>query len=78
VLNRYAPRTAGIDEENITKALTLPAQWKIPSDYPAVKRAQNTATALSQIDTPITRVLRQMARTACGLPPTPKKKGFLF
>lgn len=78
VLNRYAPRTAGIDEENITKALTLPAQWKIPSDYPAVKRAQNTATALSQVDSPITRVIRQMARTACGLPPTPKKKGFLF
>jgi pilus assembly protein CpaE len=78
VLNRYAPRMAGIDEENITKALTLPAQWKVPSDYPAVKRAQNTATALSQTDSPITRVIRQMARTACGLPPTPKKKGFLF
>jgi pilus assembly protein CpaE len=78
VLNRYMPRTAGIDEETVIKALTLPAQWKIPSDYPAVKRAQNTATALQQTDSPITRVIRQMARTACGLPPTPKKKGFLF
>jgi pilus assembly protein CpaE len=78
VLNRYMPRTAGIDEETVTKALTLPAQWKVPSDYPAVKRAQNTATALQQTDSPITRVIRQMARTACGLPPTPKKKGFLF
>ena len=78
VLNRYMPRMAGIDEESITKALTLPAKWKIPSDYPAVKRAQNTATALSQTDSPISRVIRQMARVAGGLPPTPKKKGFLF
>ena len=78
VLNRYMPRMAGIDEDSITKALTLPAKWKIPSDYPAVKRAQNTATALSQTDSPISRVIRQMARVACGLPPTPKKKGFLF
>jgi pilus assembly protein CpaE len=78
VLNRYAPRVNGIDDENITKALTLPAKWKIPSDYTAVKRAQNTASALSQTDSPISRVIRQMARVACGLPPTPKKKGFLF
>jgi pilus assembly protein CpaE len=78
VLNRYMPRMAGIDEDSITKALTLPAKWKIPSDYPAVKRAQNTATALSQTDSPISRVIRQMARVACGLPPTTKKKGFLF
>jgi pilus assembly protein CpaE len=78
VLNRYAARMAGIDEENITKALTLPVKWRIPSDYPAVKRAQNTATALSQTDSPISRVIRQMARVACGLPPTTKKKGFLF
>lgn len=78
VLNRYAPRMAGIDEENITKAMTVEAKWKVPSDYPAVKRAQNTAAALVQADSPISRVVRQMAREACGLPPVQKKKGFLF
>ena len=78
VLNRYAARAASIDEENITKALTLEAKWKVPSDYPAVKRAQNTASALVETDSPISRVVRQMARVACGLPPEKKKKGFLF
>jgi hypothetical protein len=30
-------------------------------------------------DTPISNVIRQMARTACGLPTNPdKKKGFSF
>lgn len=77
VLNRFTPRSLGIDEENITKALTVPAAWKIPSDYPATLRAQNTATPLALLDSPISRMIRQMARTACGLPAVPeKKKGF--
>jgi pilus assembly protein CpaE len=74
VLNRFTPNTLGIDEENITKALTKPAAWKIPSDYGTVQRAQNTATPLAMGDSAITAVLRQMARTACGLPPTADKK----
>jgi pilus assembly protein CpaE len=78
VLNRYASRMAGIDEENITKAMTVAAKWKVPSDYPAVKRAQSTASSLVQTDSPISRVVRQMARDACGLPLVQKKKGFLF
>lgn len=78
VLNRYAARAASIDEENIRKALTLEPKWKVPGDYPAVRRAQNTASALVETDSPISRVVRQMARTACGLPPEKKKKGFLF
>jgi pilus assembly protein CpaE len=77
VLNRFAPRALGIDEKSITKALTMPAKWKIPSDYPAVQNAQNTATSLAMEDSPISRVLRQMARAACGLPAeAEKKKGF--
>jgi pilus assembly protein CpaE len=74
VLNRYTPRTLGIDEESITKALTIPAQWKIPSDYPAARNAQNTATPLALDDSPISRVIKQMTRTACGLPANPEKK----
>jgi pilus assembly protein CpaE len=74
VLNRYSSRTLGLDEESITKALTMPAQWKIPSDYPAARSAQNTATPLVLKDSPISRVILQMSRTACGLSANPEKK----
>jgi pilus assembly protein CpaE len=74
VLNRYTPRSLVIDEESITKALTMAPQWKIPNDYAAARSAQNTATPLALKDSPISRVIWQMARTACGLPANPEKK----
>ena len=74
VLNRYSPSTVGIDEENITKALTRPVTWKVPSDYRAVQRAQNTATPLAQGNSPVAEIICQMARVACGLPATADKK----
>jgi pilus assembly protein CpaE len=74
VLNRFTANTLGIDEENITKALTRTPSWKIPNDYVTVQRAQNTATPLAQGDSAIAGVIRQMARTACSLPAVPDKK----
>lgn len=74
VLNRFTPRSLVIDEESITKALTLPVAWKVPSDYPAARHAQNSATPLVLGDSPIGDVIRQMARTACGLPATAEKR----
>jgi pilus assembly protein CpaE len=74
VLNRFTAETLGIDEENITKALTMPATWRVPNDYVTVQRAQNTATPLAQGDSAIAGVIRKMARTACGLPPVLDKK----
>jgi pilus assembly protein CpaE len=74
VLNRFTPNTLGIDDESITKALTRPATWKVPSDYGTVQRAQNTATPLALGESSIAGVLRQMARTACGLPAVTEKK----
>jgi pilus assembly protein CpaE len=74
VLNRFTPRSLTIDEEQISKALTRPVNWKIPNDYPAVRRAQDTATPLALADSPISRVIRQMARTACNSSPTTDKK----
>jgi pilus assembly protein CpaE len=74
VLNRFTPRSLSIDEENITKALTRPVNWKVPNDYSAARRAQDTATPLALEDSPISRVIRQMARTACNLSPTADKK----
>jgi len=74
VLNRYDPRTMGVGEDQITKALTRPAQWKIPNDYNAVRRMQTTAIPLALEDSPISRLIRQMTRTACGLPLTQEKE----
>jgi len=75
VLNRYEHRALGVPEDQITKALTRPAQWKIPNDYGAVQRMQHTAVPLALEDSPISRLIRQMARTVCGLPPIPEKRG---
>ena len=74
ILNRFTPRSLVIDEDSITKALTLPATWKIPSDYPVVRQAQNSATPFALGDSAIAEVVRQMARAACGLPAAPEKK----
>jgi pilus assembly protein CpaE len=77
VLNRFMPRSGGVDEEHISKALTRPVQWKIPSDYVTVRRMQNEATPLALEDSMIARAIQDMARTACGLPAKQeKKKGF--
>jgi pilus assembly protein CpaE len=74
VINRYDPRSLEIDEAHITKALTQPAQWKIPNNYAAVRRMQNTATPITEEDSPISRAIRQMTLSVCGQPPTPEKK----
>jgi len=79
VINRYDPRSLEIDEEHITKALTRPVSWKIPNNYAAVRRMQNTATPLTEEDSPISRVIRQMTRSVCGQPAIPEtKKRFSF
>lgn len=79
VINRYEPRSLGVADEHITKALTRPAQWKIPNDYPAVRKMQINAAPLVLGDSPIARLIKQMARAATGqadLPAAAKKKGF--
>ena len=74
VLNRYVASSLGIDEEAITKALTMPAQWKIPSDYQTATNAHNTAIPLALKDSAISRTVRQMSRVACGMAALPEKK----
>ncbi len=79
VLNRYTPQALLFDEQQIAKALTRPALWKIPDDYATARRTRNSATPLALKDSPISMAIRQMARTACGLPANPeKKKGFFL
>ena len=67
VVNRHAASFHGLDEQTITKALTRPIDWKIPNDYGTAIRMQSTASPLAFEDTPISRTIRQMAKSACGL-----------
>ncbi len=78
VINRYESRTLGVSDEHITKALTRPAQWKIPNDYASVRKMQINATPLVLADSAITRQIRLMAKSIAGgsATPEPKKKGF--
>jgi pilus assembly protein CpaE len=78
VLNRYTPQSLVLDEKQIAKALTRPANWKIPDDYATARRTQNTAKPVAMQYSPISKVIRKMARTACGLPANPEKKGFFL
>lgn len=78
VLNRFNARSVEIDEEAITKALTMPAKWRVPSDYAAVRKAQNLASPIVLESSPISQAIRQMAGGAPGYSPTveTKKKKF--
>jgi pilus assembly protein CpaE len=66
ILNRFVARSAEIDEAAITKALTRPAKWKVPNDFPAARKAQNSGTPIAMEDSPISRVIREMAWAASG------------
>jgi pilus assembly protein CpaE len=77
VLNRFVARSEEIDEGSITKALTRPISWKIPNDYAAVLRAQNSGVPLASAQTPASRIIVAMARTACGKTPQVGKKKVL-
>jgi pilus assembly protein CpaE len=74
VLNRFVSNSPRFDDKYITKALTMPAQWKIPNDYVAAQRTRSTSTAIAMDDSPISRAIRKMARAACGLPEDIEKK----
>ncbi|MGB0063183.1 MAG: AAA family ATPase [Terracidiphilus sp.] len=78
VINRYEPRSLGVPEEEINKALTKPAQWKIPNDYAAVQKMQIHATPLVLEDSAIARQIRKIATAVTGRDEEApaKKKGF--
>lgn len=76
VLNRYALKVFGVVDSAIEKTLTKAPQWKIPSDYRAVMEMQNQAAALTGKDFPVARIIRAMAKSACGHSMEPEKKGF--
>jgi pilus assembly protein CpaE len=78
VINRYDPRSMAIDEAHITKALTRPAEWKIPNNYAAVRQMQNSAVSLMEEDSQISRAIKRMTQSVCPPPEPEKKRGFSF
>jgi pilus assembly protein CpaE len=78
VINRHDSRTIEIDEAQIAKALSRPANWHVPNHFQSVREAQNSGIPLaSSGQGPIARLLTRMARAACGKPqPIEAKKRF--
>jgi pilus assembly protein CpaE len=74
IVNRFDAGSEGIDEGHVAKALTREVRWKIPNDYAAVRRMQNSAKPLTDEDTPIARAIRQMTQSICGQPVEAEKK----
>jgi pilus assembly protein CpaE len=74
VINRYKSSDLVFDEAQIAKALTRPADWKIPDDYAAARRTRNTPTPLALADSGIAETLREMARAAAGIVAEKEKK----
>jgi Flp pilus assembly CpaE family ATPase len=76
VINRFEPSFLGVTEEVITKAISRPVRWKIPDDYDATRQMQNSAGSVSLADTPISRLILEMASSVTGVPvPQEKRKG---
>jgi Flp pilus assembly CpaE family ATPase len=72
VLNRFAPHLQlGVNEEVITKALGRPVRWKIPDDHDATRQMQSTENAVSPADSPISRLIMEMASSVTGHPILP-------
>ncbi|MGA3034632.1 MAG: hypothetical protein ABSD70_15215 [Terracidiphilus sp.] len=74
IINRYKQNDLVFDEAQITKALTRPADWKIPDDYAAARRTRNTPTPLALADSSVAEALREMARMAAGIVVEKEKK----
>ncbi len=76
VVNRFDSDSEGINEEQVTRALTRSIRWKIPNDYAAVRGMQSSATTLTQEDSLIGKAILEMTRSVCGIVvPVRKKKG---
>ena len=67
VINRYKTNDSLFDEAQVMKALTRPANWKIPDDYASARRTRETATPMVMVDSNISQTIRTMAKSAAGL-----------
>jgi pilus assembly protein CpaE len=79
VVNRFNSRNGDIDEASAVKAIGRSISWRIPNAYAAARAAQDNGVPLAMQNSPITKTLVQMARTACGKTVrTEKKSGGAF
>lgn len=62
VLNRFE-KSLDIGEDHITKALTRPAQWRIPNDHALIRKMQLNATPVVLGDSHVAKTIRQMANS---------------
>jgi pilus assembly protein CpaE len=78
VWNRYMGEKFGVDDGALEEVLTLPAHWKIPNDFAAVRRMQDTAEPLEQSG--VRRTIKKMALAAAGMQEEKqeKKKAGMF
>lgn len=67
VLNRFNPKSSGIDDESIRKALTMEPRWRIPGDYMAVRDSITMKNSVALTKSPISKVIHQMVQDASGL-----------
>ena len=77
VLNRYERRSWILTDDRIAKTLSRPARWKIPNDYQAVRKMQNTGIPLALGDSPISQQIRRMSRSVWSKAVAePKRRAF--
>jgi pilus assembly protein CpaE len=74
ILNRFEARKVDIDDQLLTKALGLHPKWKVPNDFAAARRAQNTGKPLIQEKSAVSKVIIEMARAISGLAPVKEKR----
>jgi MinD-like ATPase involved in chromosome partitioning or flagellar assembly len=76
VVNRFEPRTFGVNERDIEEILKKPIRWKIPDNYTVVRKMQNSGIPLVLEDSSISKQIKMMARAACGMPLAPARGSF--
>jgi pilus assembly protein CpaE len=68
IVNRYQSRFLGLTDQHLAKALTRQIQWKVPNDYPAVRKMQSHGTPIIHQNSAIGPMIRKMAAIACNKP----------
>jgi pilus assembly protein CpaE len=74
VVNRFDPRRTEFNDERVSKAVGQSPKWKIPNDFGAVHHSVNTGSPLILDKSPVSHVLKAMARAATGRPVLEEKR----
>jgi pilus assembly protein CpaE len=74
IVNRFDPRRTEFNDERVSKSLGQSPKWKVPNDFGGVHRSVNTGNPLILDKSPVSHVLRAMARAATGKPILEEKR----